>query len=63
MPMYEVVVEITYSKKYYVKAKDIEEAQDNYLLEGHTSPLYDTTIDRTIMDVNEIVKKNGEEFD
>ena len=63
MPMYEVVVEITKTKKYYVNAKDLTEAQDKYLIEGHTSPLYETDIDRTIVDVSEIVKQNGESHD
>lgn len=63
MPMYEVVVEITKTKKYYVQAKDVEEAQDKYLIEGHTSTLYETDRDRTIVDVSEIVKQNGESHD
>ena len=63
MPMYEIVVEITKTKKYYIKAEDVEEAQDNYLMDGHTSPLYETDKDRTIVDVSEVVKKNGESFD
>ena len=63
MPMYEVVVEITKTKKYYVNAKDLAEAQDIYLIEGHTSPLYETDTDKTIVDVTELVKKNGESFD
>jgi len=63
MPMYEVVVEITKTKKYYVKAEDVEEAQDKYLIEGHTSALYETDKDRTIVDVSEIVKQNGESHD
>lgn len=63
MPMYEIVVEVTKTKKYYIKAKDVEEAQDNYLMDGHSSPLYETDKDRTIIDVSEVVKKNGESFD
>jgi hypothetical protein len=63
MPMYEIVVEVTQTKKYYVNAKDLQEAQDVYLLEGHTSPLYETDKDRTIVDVSEIVNKKGESFD
>jgi len=63
MPMYEIVVEVTKTKKYYVNAKDLSEAQDIYLIEGHTSPLYETDKDRTIVDVSEVVKKNGESFD
>jgi hypothetical protein len=63
MPMYEIVVEVTKTKKYYVNAKDLQEAQDVYLLEGHTSPLYETDKDRTIVDVSEIVNKKGESFD
>ena len=63
MPMYEIVVEVTQTKKYYVNAKDLQEAQDIYLLEGHTSPLYETDKDRTIVNVIEIVNKKGESFD
>tara|TARA_R100001460_G_scaffold11351_4_gene26626 strand:+ start:188 stop:379 length:192 start_codon:yes stop_codon:yes gene_type:complete len=63
MPMYEIVVEITKTKKYYIKAEDVEEAQDNYLMDGHTSALYETDKDRTIIDVSEVVKKNGESYD
>lgn len=63
MPMYEIVVEVTKTKKYYIKAEDVEKAQDNYLMDGHSSPLYETDKDRTIIDVSEVVKKNGESFD
>jgi hypothetical protein len=63
MPMYEIVVEVTKTKKYYVRAKDIEEAQETYLIDGLTSPMYETDKDRTIIDVSEIVKQNGESYD
>jgi len=63
MPMYEIVVEVTKTKKYYVRAKDIEEAQETYLIDGLTSPMYETDKDRTIIDVSEIVKQNGESHD
>lgn len=63
MPMYEIVVEVTKTKKYYVQAKDIEEAQETYLIDGLTSPMYETDKDRTIIDVSEIVKQNGESYD
>lgn len=63
MPMYEIIVEITKTKKYYIKAEDIGKAQANYLMDGHTSALYETDKDRTIIDVTEVVKKNGESFD
>jgi len=63
MPMYEIIVEVTKTKKYYVNAKDLAEAQDIYLIDGHTSPFYETDKDRTIVDVSEVVKKNGESFD
>ena len=63
MPMYEIVVEVTKTKKYYVRAKDIEEAQEAYLIDGLTSPMYETDKDRTIIDVSEIVKQNGESYD
>jgi len=63
MPMYEILVEVTKTKKYYVQAKDIEEAQETYLIDGLTSPMYETDKDRTIIDVSEIVKQNGESYD
>ena len=63
MPMYEILVEVTKTKKYYVQAKDIEEAQETYLIDGLTSPMYETDKDRTIIDVSEIVKQNGESHD
>ena len=61
--MYEIVVNITKTKKYYVQAEDVEQAQETYLTEGLTSTLYETDVDRTIADVTEIVKQNGESYD
>ena len=56
------LAEVTKTKNISV-SKDLAEAQDIYLIDGHTSPLYETDKDRTIVDVSEVVKKNGESFD
>ena len=45
---YVVYVTETVTKKYFVDAENGEEAKEKYLLEGLTSPLYDTEIDREI---------------
>ena len=37
--------------------------QETYLIDGLTSPMYETDKDRTIIDVSEIVKQNGESYD
>ena len=63
MPMYEITVEVRKTKRYFINAKDLEEAQEKYLVDGHTSHLYESDIDRQIIDVAEVVKKNGDSFD
>ena len=63
MPMYEVITEESKTKRYYVKAKSEEEARDIYLIQGMTSALYEKEIDRSIIDVSELVNKNGEPYD
>ena len=45
---YVVYVKETITKKYFVDAESGEEAKEKYLLEGLTSPLYDTEIDSEI---------------
>ena len=63
MPMYEVITEESKTKRYYVQAKSEEEARDTYLIQGMTSDLYEKEIDRSIIDVSELVNKNGEPYD
>ena len=63
MPMYEVITEESKTKTYYVQAKSEEEARDTYLIQGMTSALYEKEIDRSIIDVSELVNKNGEPYD
>ncbi|HAI42829.1 MAG TPA: hypothetical protein DCM40_34345 [Maribacter sp.] len=63
MPMYEVITEESKTKRYYVQAKSEEEARDTYLIQGMTSALYEKEIDRSIIDVSELVNKNGEPYD
>lgn len=63
MPMYEVITEESKTKRYYVQAKTEEEARDLYLVQGMTSALYEKEIDRSIIDVSELVNKNGEPYD
>ena len=60
--------ERTYNNAYvrsnnYVQAKSEEEARDTYLIQGMTSALYEKEIDRSIIDVSELVNKNGEPYD
>ena len=45
---YVVYVTGTVTKKYFVDAENGEEAKEKYLLEGLTSPLYVTEVDREI---------------
>tara|TARA_R100000908_G_scaffold64191_1_gene47213 strand:+ start:146 stop:331 length:186 start_codon:yes stop_codon:yes gene_type:complete len=45
---YVVYVTETVTKKYFVDAENGEEAKEKYLLEGLTSPLYVTEVDREI---------------
>ena len=63
MPMYEVITEESKTKRYYVQAKNEQEARNTYLVQGMTSPLYEKEIDRSIIDISELVNKNGEPYD
>tara|TARA_A100000172_G_scaffold78056_1_gene63137 strand:- start:577 stop:762 length:186 start_codon:yes stop_codon:yes gene_type:complete len=45
---YVVYVTETVTKKYFVDAESGEEAEEKYLLEGLTSPLYATEVDREV---------------
>ncbi len=47
--MWTVTVKETRTRKYYVRADNELEAQENYLLEGLTSDLYDRDFDRVIL--------------
>jgi|TARA_R110001583_G_scaffold178497_2_gene334450 hypothetical protein len=47
--MWTVIVKENRTRKYYVRANTELEAQENYLLEGLTSDLYDTDFDRMIL--------------
>lgn len=49
--LFEVTVETTYTKKYYIDCTTEEEAREKYYLEGNTSALYETQKDRKIIDV------------
>lgn len=61
MPMFEVKIEIKYTKKYYVHAMNEEQASEKYLTDGLSSSLYETEIDRKVLDVVRIVKKDNED--
>ena len=61
MPMFEVKVEIKYTKKYYVHALNEEHASEKYLTDGLSSYLYETELDRKVLDVIKIVKKDNED--
>ena len=58
--MWTVIVKETRTRKYYVRANTELEAQENYLLEGLTSDLYDTEFDRMILDVENVKKIENE---
>jgi|TARA_Y200000002_G_C22599791_1_gene628985 hypothetical protein len=58
--MWTVIVKETRTRKYYVRANTELEAQENYLLEGLTSDLYDTDFDRMILSA-ELTKKLDDE--
>lgn len=49
---YVVYVKETCTRKYYVNANSIEEAKENYILEGITSNLFDKDIDREVLSVD-----------
>ena len=46
---YVVYVKETRTKKYIVNAESEQEAEERYILEGLSSPLYDKEIDREIL--------------
>jgi|TARA_R110000824_G_scaffold234358_1_gene422900 hypothetical protein len=58
--LYEVTVEVSFTKRYYIHAPTEEKARDTYFMEGFTSKLYETDEDRTIIQVAETeLKKTG----
>jgi len=48
---YVVRVNVSYTKKYIVDAKSIQDAEEKYLLEGVSTSLMETEIDREIISV------------
>ena len=48
---YVVRVKISYTKKYIVDAKSVQDAEERYLLEGVSTSLMETEIDREIISV------------
>ncbi len=46
---YVVYVKETVTKKYFVNAESEQEAEEKYLIDGLTSPLYDKEVDREII--------------
>lgn len=46
---YVVYVKETRTKKYFVNAESEQEAKDNYIVDGLTSPLYDKDTEREII--------------
>jgi|TARA_X000001316_G_C919039_1_gene33135 hypothetical protein len=48
---YVVRVNITYTKKYYVVAESEQEAEETYLINGISSNLNETEIDREVLSV------------
>ena len=57
---YLVTVELKYTKSYYVDAGTEEEAKEKYLLDGLTSTLYETEIDKKVINVEEVKDKNND---
>ena len=58
--MWTVTVKETRTRKYYVRADNELEAQENYLLEGLTSDLYDRDFDRVILTAEPTKKMEDE---
>jgi len=58
--MWTVIVKENRTRKYYVRANTELEAQENYLLEGLTSDLYDTDFDRMILSAEPTKKLDDE---
>ena len=48
---YIVRVNVSYTKKYIVDAKSVQDAEERYLLEGVSTSLMETEIDREIISV------------
>ena len=48
---YVVRVSICYTKKYIVDAKSVQDAEERYLLEGVSTSLMETEIDREVISV------------
>jgi len=48
---YIVRVNVTYTKKYYVVAESEQEAEETYLINGVSSNLNETEIDREVLSV------------
>tara|TARA_R100001591_G_scaffold47458_1_gene58158 strand:- start:133 stop:378 length:246 start_codon:yes stop_codon:yes gene_type:complete len=57
---YLVTVELSCTKSYYVDAGTEKEAREKYLLDGLTSTLYETEIDRKVINVEEVKDKNND---
>lgn len=56
--LYVVYVKETKTRKYFVSAKSEQEAEERYILEGLTSPMYDKETDREILYVGLASKDN-----
>ena len=56
---YVVYVKETVTKKYFVNAESEQEAEEKYLIDGLTSPLYDKETDREIIYVGLANKDNA----
>jgi len=48
---YVVRVNVSYTKKYIVDAKSVQDAEERYLLEGVSTSLMETEVDREILSV------------
>mgnify|MGYP003151567634 CR=1 FL=1 len=57
---YIVRVNVSYTKKYIVDAESVQDAEEGYLLEGVSTPLMETEIDRKVINVEEIKDKNND---
>lgn len=58
--IYVVYVKETITKKYFVTAESKQEAENKYIVEGLTSPLYNKDMDREILYVG-LAKEDREE--
>tara|TARA_B100001063_G_C16562354_1_gene451635 strand:+ start:82 stop:270 length:189 start_codon:yes stop_codon:yes gene_type:complete len=57
---YLVTVKISYTKSYVVEAGTEKEAGEKYLLDGLTSTLYESEIDRQVLNVEEVKNKEDD---